>query len=385
MRLNMNRRIYLPVLLLLLAGGCDSSQKHLTDAELERVALTHKIEIVEQAGGLVLMVGGETLSSDEVINTSLPLKERSITPVEHFKPLAQVSDVNQFKERARSQFEEILVDKISNMLLYQFAKKQAGEGVDEALQKAAENEYRKFVLDFGGNQAKADEALQKKGMDKKAYIDEQKKNILVDSYVTTKLPTNTPITYDELRDCYERVKGKSFAKIARITFRLIDIQPARLEVVDPSADRQRLAEEQAARLLARIESGEDFGALAKQYSHGDWKDFGGLWRPVQPSSLAVPYDVLGAQAEAIEPGQVVGPIIVKGHVFIMRLEDKQSAGYEPFENVQEQVERLVAYERRKEVFERLNAQILQQARLGRTDRFIDFCLEHIYKKAAGPQ
>ncbi len=381
----MNRCVYLAVLVLVFAGGCDSSQKHLTDAELERVALTQKIELVEAAGGLVLMVGGETLSSDEVINVPLPLKGRLVTPVEHFKPLAQVSDPNQFKERARGQLEEILIDKISDMLLYQYAKKQAGDGVDEALQKAAENEYRKFVLDFGGDQAKADESLEKKGMDKKRFIDEQKRKILTDSYVMTKLPTNTPITHDELRSCYDRMKDKSFAKVARITFRLIDIQPARLALTDPKADRERLAEELAARLLARIESGEDFGALAKQYSHGEWKEFGGLWRPVQPASLAAPYDALGAQAEKIETGQVAGPIVVKGHVFIMKLEEKQSAGYEPFENVQEQVEQQVAFERRKEVFERLNAEIMRQAKLGRTDKFIDFCLEQIYKKAASTQ
>jgi hypothetical protein len=162
--------VYLPVLMLLFAGGCDSGQKRLTDAELERVAVTQKIELVEAAGGLVLMVGGETLSSDEVINSPIPLRGRSITPVEHFKPLAQVSDLEQFKERAKGQLEELLIDKISGMLLYQYAKRQAGDGVDEALQKAAENEYRKFVLDFGGNQAKADEALEKRGMDKKSFI-----------------------------------------------------------------------------------------------------------------------------------------------------------------------------------------------------------------------
>jgi len=381
----MNRCVYLPVLMLLFTGGCDSGQKRLTDAELERVALTQKIELVEAGGGLVLMVGGQTLSSDEVIGSPMHLSGRAVTAIDHFKPLAQVSDLEQFKARARSQLEEILIDKISSILLYQYAKRQAGEGVDEALQKAAESEYRKFVLDFGGNQAKADEALEKRGMDKKSFIDAQKRNILIDSYVTTKLPANTPITYDELRDCYDRMKDKSFAKVARITFRLIDIQPARLEVADPNADRMRLAEELAGQLLARVESGEEFGALAKQYSHGDWKEFGGLWRPVQPASLAAPYDILAAQAEKIEPGQVVGPIVANGHVFILKLEDKQSAGYEPFEKVQEQVEQQVSFERRNEVFQRLNAGIIRQAELGRTDKFIDFCLEKIYRKAAPKQ
>lgn len=381
----MKSRVYLPVLVLLLAGGCDSGQKRLSDAELQRVALTQKIELVEEAGGLVLMVGGQTLSSEEVIGSPIPLSGRSATPIELFKPLAQVSDLERFKERARGQLEEILINKISDMLLYQYAKKQAGDGVDEALQKAAENEYRKFVLDFGGNQAKADEALEKRGMDKKSFLEAQKRNILIDSYVTTKLPANTPITYDELRDCYERMKDRSFAKVARITFRLIDVQPARLDLADPNADRVRLAEELAAQLRARTELGEDFGTLAKQHSHGQWREFGGLWRPVQPSSLAAPYDTLAAEAEKIEPGQVAGPIVVAGHVFIMKLEDKQSAGYEPFEKVQEQVERQALFERRNEIFERLNAQIVRQARLGQTDKFIDFCLEQIYRKAGSTQ
>lgn len=377
----MPRCVYLPVLMLLLIGGCDGGHSRLTDAELERVALTHKIELAEAAGGLVLMVGGETLSSDEIIASPIPLSETSVAPIEHFKPLAQMSDLAQFKERAREQFEEILLDRISSILLYQYVKKQAGDKVDEALQKAAENEYRKFVLDFGGDQTKADEALKKRGLDRKSYLERQKKSILFDSYVRPKLPYNRPVTYRELMDCYNRMKDKAFAKVARITFRLIDVQPARLKVPDPNEDRRGLAKELADRLFARIQSGEDFAELAKQYSHDEWREFGGLWRPVNPASLAAPYDILAARAETMEAGQVSSPIEVEGHVFIMKLEEKQSAGYEPFEQVQGRVEEQVIFERQKEVFDRLNARIVRQAELGRTDKFIDFCLEKIYQRS----
>ncbi|UCC96841.1 MAG: peptidyl-prolyl cis-trans isomerase [Phycisphaerales bacterium] len=375
----MNRCVYLPVLVLLFAGGCGSDQKRLTDAELERVALTQKIELVEAAGGLVLMVGGETLSSDQIIESPLPLSDVSVPPIEHFRPVAQASDLEQFKERARGPLEDILIDRISNMLLYQYVKKQAGDNIDDVLQKAAESEYRKFVLGFGGDQARADEALKKRGLDRKSYMERRKRSILFDSYVRPKLPNNTQLTYRELMDCYDRMKDRSFAKVARITFRLIDIQPAGLDVTDPNVDRLRLATELADGLLARIQSGEDFGELAKQYSHGDLGAFGGLWRPVQPASLAAPYDVLAAEAAWMERGQVAGPIAAEGHVFIMKLQEKQSAGYEPFEQVQEQVREQLVFERQKEVFDRLNAKIVQQAELGRTDKFIDFCLEKIYQ------
>jgi len=375
----MYKCIFLSVLMLLLIGGCDGGNSRLTDAQLERRAVTQKIELVEAAGGFVLMVGGETLTSDEIIETRTLLNGMFVSPTEYFGPIAQESEFEQFKERARGQLEDIVMTKISNILLYQNAKRQAGERIDEGLEKTAQNEYRKFVLNFGGDQARADDELKKRQMDKKSFIEQQKRAILIQWYVASKSPDKSPVTYRELMDCYDRIKDKYFARAARITFRLIDIQPARLEITDPNEDRWQLGKERANKLLELIKSGQDFGELAKQFSQGDWREFGGLWRPVQPSSLAAPFDVLAVEAEKIEPGQVAGPIVTKDHIFIMKLEEKQIAGYEPFEQVQELVEEKILLDRRKEVIDKLNARIRSEVKLSRTDKFIDFCLEKIYR------
>jgi parvulin-like peptidyl-prolyl isomerase len=367
------------LLLVLFIGGCDDSQKRLKDSELERAAITQKIELMEQAGGLVLIVGGDTLASDEVINSRVLLGGKVTTPIEYFKPMAQTLNLKQFKERVRDQFEQILMDDISNIVLYQYARKQAGDHIDEGLEQAAQSEYRRFALGFGGDQAKADEALQERGLDRKRFMERAKRDILIRSYVTSKLPYDRPVTYRELLDCYERMKDEFFPKAARITFRLIDVKPNELQVSDPNQDRQQLAEEQAGELIARIEAGEDFGALAKEYSRGPMRALGGLWRPVQPTSLKAPYDILADAAEKIEQGKIAGPIIAEGHVFVMRLEEKQEAGYEPFGAVQEQVRDQVLRDRQKEALEPLYARIRRQAKLGRTDEFIDFCLEKMYQ------
>ena len=60
----MCREVSLTVLMLLLIGGCQGNKSGMTDAELERVALTQRIELEQAKGGLVLVVGGETLTSD---------------------------------------------------------------------------------------------------------------------------------------------------------------------------------------------------------------------------------------------------------------------------------------------------------------------------------
>ena len=372
----MCRYICLSVLILVLLGGCNSSN---SEAEKERKELTQKIELVESEGGYVLMVGGETLTSDEIIDSRLPLNQSFISPKEYFAPIAQTSDFEQFKEQVKGQLEEIIMGKISNMLLYQYAKRQAGSNIDEGLEKAAQNEYRTFVLGFGGDQAKADDKLKLRHMDKKSFMEQRKRALLIEWYMASKLTYNSPVTYRELKDCYDKIKDKYFARAAKIRFRLIDIQPAKLEVSDPNEDRMQLAKNWANKLMALIKSGEDFGELAKKYSYGNWREFGGLWRSVEPSSLAAPYNVLAAEADKMEPGDVAGPIVTKEHIFIMKLEEKQIAGYEPFEDVQDLVKEKVILDRRSEVINKLNADIRREAKLSNTDKFVDFCLEKIYR------
>jgi len=376
----MRKYVFLSVLMLLLTGSCgDSSKSRLTDAEEERIALAKDIALSEAAGELVLVVGGETITSDEIITSPAELNMRFVSPIERFRPIAQSSELEQFKDRARGQLEGILTATISDILLYQHARRQAGKNMEEAFEKEAEKQLRKFVLALGADQAKIDEALEGAGTDREGYKERRKRAMLVQWYVASKLPIYRPVTYRELMDCYNEIKDGFFARPASITFRLIDIRPARLEVVDPNQDRRQLAEELAHKLLARIEAGEDFGELAKQYSHGHMGAFGGLWKPVQPGSLAPPYDMLAAQAEKTEPGQIAELVITAEHIFIMKLEEKQLLGYEPFEKVQRQVEAKVNSDRRNEVVDRLKAKLIEQAEVGETDEFIDFCLEKIYR------
>ena len=377
-----NKLIVIMTILPMFVCGCESNTKPgLTNAELERIAYAQNIELAETAGNPVLMVGGETVTSEEIIESPTQLGQMSISPIEYFKPLAQLIELDQFKERARGSLKQILTDKISNILLYQQAKRQFGENVEESLDKAAESELRKFLLQFGGDQAKADEELKKNRLDQNSFKEQRKRAILIEWYVSSKLRDDRPITYREMKERYEKMKDEYFAREEIIQFRLIDIQPAKLDVTDPNQDRQQLAVQLANALLARIKAGEDFGELAKQseYSHGHMKDFGGLWQPVKPDSLAPPYDVLATAAQNTEPNQIAELIKTPEHVFIMKLEQKQSAGYESFENVQEYVRRAVLIERENEVFDKLNTIVQQQADLGQTDEFIDFCLEKIHR------
>ena len=349
-------------MLILFTNGCENSgQSGLTNAELSRIANAENIELAESAGNPVLMVGGEYITSDEIIDEPVALGERYISPLEYLEPIARVIDLEQFKERAGPLLKDIVTQKISDILLYQHAKKEAGSNIDESLENWAESELDQLVFSYGGDQAKADEVLRQSGETRESFKEKQKRKILVDWYVRSQMQNNSPITYRQLRDQYETMKDEYFRLDASVQFQLIDIQPDKLQLQDPNEDRWKASQELANELLARIKSGEDFGELAKQFSHGHMKEFGGLWQPVKPSSLAARYEKVVQATRYLEPGQVSDIIKADDRIFIVKLINKQTAGYESFE------------------IKKLNARVMQQTQFGEADEFVNFCLEKIYR------
>ncbi len=370
----MCRRICFLLLAFLLCGCGDENKTALTEAELDRIAAEWKSDLPD-----MLVVAGETITCDEIIATTTERDGVVVSLKESFEPIARARGFEEFKEWARPQIKQILMTKISNALLYYEAKKKLGEEADETLEKLTDSDLRKFVLNYGGDQAKADEALKKMGMDRESFKEDRKRFILTQWHVASKLSDTRPVTYTELMECYNRIKEESFALPAMVKIRLIDIQLARLEVTDPNRSRQDQARELADELLARLRGGEDFGALAKQYSHGPRREYDGLWKSLNPESFAEPYDILAVEAEKMQPGQVAGPLENSGHIFIVKLEEKRSKGYEPLEKVQDQIEQIIATERWKRAVDKLNSELMQNANLEETDAFIDFCLEKLYR------
>ncbi len=359
--------------MLALICGCEVSKPQFTDEQMSRIPPVQKDGLPAASDGFVLAVGGETITSNEIITEQL---------LDHFRPIAQRNGLEQFKNQARPDIEQLLTTRISNILLYQQAKREAGTGIDleDALDKATESEVRKFVADFRGDYAKAEEALKQMGMDWHSFREYQRKMILSQDYIRQQLPEPKPITYSELVSCYNEMKDEFFAAPSTITFRLIDIQITRLEVTDPNQSRLEQAKELAGELMERLKKGEDFGELAKRYSHDHRASFGGLWQPVQPQSLAKPYDILASEAEKIQPGQLAGPIEAGEHIFITRLEERNPKSYEPLEKVQKEVEAKIVFDRRRKAADEFEAKLTQQTSLKEREKFIDFCLEKIYRR-----
>jgi hypothetical protein len=352
--------------LLVLFSGCGGGKKpKYTEEELANIPFARRTDLPKASGGFVLAVGDDTITADEIV---LPL-------MEDFRPFAQRNSFEQFKAKARIDIERVLITIVSDMLLYQQAKENTSVD-DEALEKAAEREVRKFVVGFGGDYARAEEALQQRGMDWQSFKEYQKRLILTQSYMASQLSDNRPITYSELVDAYNEMKDEYFSIEVMLKFWLIDIEPAELEVVDPNQSRLERARELVDELVGRIRAGEDFNKLAEKRSGVSFIDHS---KGVRPESLEKPYDILVAEAKKIKPGQIAGPIEAGEHIFIMKLEDKQTKGYNSLEEVQREVKAKILSDRWRKAVGELTAKLVQQAALSNMDEFIDFCLERIYR------
>ena len=362
----MHRLTFLLVAVVLALSGCGGGKK-VTEESLADVPQPVREGLPEPSGGVVLAVNGETITAEEII---APLSN-------HYSDFAKAADLALFRSAVRAQVEKFLADKVYEVLLYHQAKKTAGDQIEDQLDKAADKEVRNFVVGFGGDYAKAQDALQAQGMNWDDFRKWRKKLLLSQSYLQQKMPESKPATYSDLVEYYSEIKDAEFAREAKIQFSLIDITPAKIEATEdqtPDAAARKLAQEVA----QRAKAGEDFAELAKKYSHGHTAAYGGLWKSVNPDSLAAPYDRLAETAEGMRRGDIAGPIEAGEHIFIMKLEDKQTGGYIPFEDVQMDVEARLKLARQRKAWEEATQRIFRQASLGDREAFVDFCVDQAY-------
>jgi parvulin-like peptidyl-prolyl isomerase len=368
----MPKRIFIvPIALMFLLGcGGDEGPKY-TEEELAQIPQPVRQNLPPPTGGFVLAVGRDTISTSEITG---PLTSRLAS-------LAQQNSFDDFANQAMPAVAMAIRDKVADILLHQQAKNAAPEEIDEQLDKAVESEMRRFIVGFGGDYAKAETFLRDYyGMGWKEFRNYQRKMILSSSYLRGKLAEEKPVTYSEILQYYELHKER-YGKDATITIRLIDIDTMKVIITEPNTSAAESANKLADDIMAKINAGENFGDLAMKYSNGYRAQAAGLWQPVKPQSLAQPYDVLAKKAEQMNIGQIAGPVEAEGHIFIMKLEGKESASFAPFEDVQEEITQQIIMDRKRKAFDEAMDKVMAEAAISGLDQFAMFCLKEIYTQA----
>lgn len=358
---------------MLFAVGCANSKPgtgKFTEEEMAVFPLANEQELPDIHGGLVLSIGSETITVDQIVSPVMKMLKEEV----------DTGNFGQFRQQVGPTVSQLIHSKIADILLYDEAKRSTSDGMDEYLDKAVESEVNRFVADYDGNVAKAQEAIDAMGFDWQGFRDYQKKLILTQSYIQQKMTDGAPVTHGELLDHYNANKAERFEWKGTVEFSLIDITVDKVEPVEPAKPAEQAAFDRAAELVKRIRQGEDFGEIAKEHSHGHRAAMGGRWSAVTLGSLAWPFDVLESHFPGMEPGKISDPIEVEGHVFIIKLESKTPGGYKSFEEVQDEIEAEVVLERRARQYEEMVSKLISQANISNLDEFWEYCIEAAYRR-----
>lgn len=388
--MNLKNATVLSICLAMLhAAGCetDSAKKgKFTHEEMAAIPFAQRANLPVPSGGLTLSVKDETITVDQIVTPVLGV----------YKPQPDTQP-EVFRLRVRPLVREAVIGKITDILLYQEARKQAPENIDDMLETAVEKEVRRFVAGYGNDYADAQKELAQRGMDWEQFRNFQKKLLLTQSYYASQnLMQDEPISHREMLAYYKAMQADDFqfkGLLRRedvkwdghIQFRLIDIVAEKLtpDEIDTARGQtpRQAALAKASALLERIDKGEDFGELAKAHSHGHRAAMGGLWTPVSDGSgLVGPYSAVLQAARQMEVGQVAGPIESQGHFFLVKVEDKKTGGVATFEELQPKIELDIQLMRRRERFDKLISKLIDQANIAGLDPFIDICVDNAYRR-----
>lgn len=364
------------VIVSVLLNGCQSKlpEGKFTEAQMQSIPYVDNSELPAASGGMTLGIYSETVTVDEILGFA----EQTL------KPYAEKTDRELFETEATPFVREIIKGKVTDILLYQEARKSAPENIDETIDKAVESEVARFVAGYDSNYALAERAIKQMGMNWKTFRDYQKKLILTQSYVSTALKEEKRFSLRELQDYYDRIKDEQYSTIGMVTFSLIDIVPEKLETdqIGDGETRPAAAERIARELAEQIAAGADFAELAKQHSHGPFARLGGKLQPVTlgTDSLTEPYATLEKEAVQMQPGQTQGPIVLDGHVFLLQLNELQHANVKTFAEVQKQIEQQLQFLHQQEQYKELVEKLILKTDLAQLERFASFCIGEAYNR-----
>lgn len=360
----------------LLCIGCGGEQKYgkYTEEQMQQIGLANKYNLPAPSGdSMVLGVHSETISSDEI----LAITEQTLQPA-----AGQMAEAD-FSAQARPFVRDVIRGKITDILLYQQARKTAPDTIDDMLEKAVDSEITRFVASYDNNYALAESKIKEMGMDWRSFKEYQKKMIMTQSYLSNTLKDEKRFSQRQLRDYYEQNKDEVFCRKGEVGFSLIAIWPEEItfEQVAEGETMKSAAVRIAGELVKDLENGADFAELAKQF-HGDLAAVGGKVLPVEPGTNAMPepYNSLEAHAVQMQPGQIKGPTEIDSRLYVLKLDTLQIADCKSFKEVQQLIQQQLLFQHNRQQYNELVNKLVIKTDIAEMDRFTEFCVNQAYKR-----
>jgi peptidyl-prolyl cis-trans isomerase SurA len=261
------------------------------------------------------------------------------------KLLEQTYQGEELFERVKEAKLNVLRALIERELIIQDFKKAGGFIPDtytsERIADVIRNEY-------GGDRVLFVKTLYERGVTMQKYKDEIQDNAIV-GYMRNRNVIQTVLVSPYQIEQYYQQNLQLFVQDERIKVATIVLRkslfPSHRTTAEGKEEDYDPQEEIAREIVYKLDTGSDFGDLARQYSEGTNKDQGGeLGWMTESGKLAIRSD-LWPYISKLEPGQHTDVIpTADGFYYILEVEDRKKSEVTPLDSVRAQIEQTIVNE-----------------------------------------
>lgn len=259
-----------------------------------------------------------------VVNTTVitqaELDSQMRIVVDRLRSSGRLPDVAQL-DQIRSQ---VLENLIARELLYQESLKKGIKISQEEINEQLINLKSQFP-----NEAEFNKALARMDLTEASIKEKLQRDLALKKLIEDEVAPKVSVSDSEIRAFYDN-NPETFKQPERVKASHILIK------VDPKADSSQKAEAQKKIDLvqAKIQKGEDFGALAKEYSEGPSAPKGGDLGYFSRGQMVKPFE---DAAFAMKPGEVSGMVETRFGYHLIKVTDKTPEGTIPYDDVKEKL------------------------------------------------
>ncbi|MCG6982824.1 MAG: peptidylprolyl isomerase [Deltaproteobacteria bacterium] len=259
-----------------------------------------------------------------VVNTTVitqaELDSQMRIVVDRLRSSGRLPDVAQL-DQIRSQ---VLENLIARELLYQQTLKKGIKVSQEEINEQLINLKSQFP-----NEAEFNQALTRMDLTEASIKEKIQRDLALKKLIDDEIVPKVTVTDSEIRAFYDN-NPETFKQPERVKASHILIK------VDPKADSAQKAEakKKIDMVQAKLQRGEDFGALAKEYSEGPSAPKGGDLGYFSRGQMVKPFE---DAAFAMKPGEVSGMVETRFGYHLIKVTDKTPEGTIPYADVKEKL------------------------------------------------
>jgi len=327
--------------------------------------------------GSVLKVNEDAITSAEVI-TAGHEKLTELTTKLNNSPAQSKREL--FVAQTQPLITELVLTKVRDLLLYQFAKAKLEQipGYEDIIEAERARHRQVIIAQYDGSEARAQAKLAAQDMTIDDILETFTRQIIIASFRQTNPVGTDSITRTRMMQYYNNHLKEKYSRDPLIQFQLIDIQIKAFLVSDPQsnptdeqlAHAKAQAEKNARQALQKIQNGADFTVVVMQYSHGFRKKHDGVWESRSPDSFRKQYQPVIIALKKIKIGQCTDIIETSERFFIAKLLDRKDGQKIPFSQVQSEITEILANQRWQKYWRELSFDLWNKATIGDLQQFV---------------